>query len=192
MKTLIIAIVAFVLGGITMAPAQQPELPSTEKEHQWLNQFAGEWTSVSQSVAYDDQPATKCTGAMKSRMLGEFWIINEITGDMGGSSVDAIQTIGYDADKKQYIGTWVDSMMNHLWRYEGTVDANGKKFVLLADGPNFMSDGKLTKFRDSYEFKTPDTIITTSEMMGDDGKWLTFMSGEMTRKTADKPAKSTP
>ena len=45
-----------------------------------------------------------------------------------------------------------------------------------------MDGGKLTKFRDSYEFKSPDHIISTSEILGADGKWITFMSGESHRK----------
>ncbi len=131
----------------------------------------------------------ECSGKMKSRMLGDFWVINEMTGDMGGTTFNAIQTVGYDTEKKKYVGTWVDSMMNYMWRYEGNVDASGKKSVLVAEGPNFMAEGKLSKFRDSYEFKTPDTIIATSEMTGDDGKCFTFMTGEITRNPAEKPAK---
>lgn len=46
-----------------------------------------------------------------------------------------------------------------------------------------MADGKLTKFRDAYEFRAPDQIIVTSSMLGEDGKWITFMSGESKRKT---------
>ena len=91
-------------------------------------------------------------------------------------------------NKKKYVGTWVDSMMNHMWRYEGHVDDTGKKLILVAEGPNFMAEGKLTRFRDSYEFKTPDTIIATSEMMSDDGKWFTFMTGKITRKPVAKSA----
>jgi Protein of unknown function (DUF1579) len=77
-------------------------------------------------------------------------------------------------------------MMNHLWLYEGTVDDSGTKLILEAEGPNFMSDGKLTKFRDAYEFKTPDHIIVSSSMLGEDGKWTAFMTGESKRTTNTK------
>lgn len=95
-----------------------------------------------------------------------------------------IQTIGYDATKKKYVGTWVDSMMNYLWLYEGNVDETGNKLTLEAEGPNFMADGKLTRFRDAYEFKSPDHIIVSSSMLSEDGKWITFMTGESSRKKA--------
>jgi hypothetical protein len=72
-------------------------------------------------------------------------------------------------------------MFNHLWKYEGPVDSTGKILTLEADGPNFIT-GKTTKFRDIYEFKTKDHIAATSTMLGDDGKWVTFMTGNVKRK----------
>ncbi len=74
-------------------------------------------------------------------------------------------------------------MTSHMWIYEGAVDETGNKLVLEAKGPNFMADGKLTKFRDAYEFKSPDHIIVTSSLLGEDGRWITFMSGESKRKS---------
>ena len=69
-----------------------------------------------------------------------------------------------------------------MWKYEGTVDESGKILTLEADGPNFISDGKLTKFQDIYEFKSGDEITMTSRMLGEDVKWVTFMSGTVKRQ----------
>jgi hypothetical protein len=162
---------------------QPPQFPGPEKQHEWLKQFVGQWESESEAVAAPGQPSTKCKGTMNSRMLGEFWIVSEVSGDMDGVMMKAIQTIGYDPAKKKYIGTWVDSMLNHLWHYEGTVDDSGKIMTLEAEGPNFMADGKLTKFRDVYEFKSKDHIVATSSARGEDGKWVTFMTGHFRRQT---------
>jgi len=60
-------------------------------------------------------------------------------------------------------------------------DAVAQKLTLEAEGPNFMADGKLTRFRDAYEFRTPDHIIVTSSLLGEDGRWTTFMTGDAKR-----------
>jgi len=157
-----------------------PAFPGAEKEHEWLKQFVGEWESETEATMGPGQPVMKGKGTMKSRMLGDLWIVSDVTADMGGT-MNAVQTIGYDAEKKRYVGTWVDSMMNYMWKYEGTVDETGKKLILEAEGPNFMTGGTLTKFRDAYEFKSPDHIVATSSMQGEDGKWVTFMTGQIRR-----------
>jgi len=131
----------------------------------------------------------KCTGTMKTRMLGGFWIVNEMQSDIMGTPMTGIQTIGHDPARKKYVGTWVDSMTNHMWQYEGTVDQQGKVLTLEAEGPNFMAAGKLTKFRDVYEFKSADQIVVTSSMLGEDGDWVVFMTGKMTRRGATDTTK---
>lgn len=182
MSRTIIASAALIFSFAISAAAQEAQLPGPEKEHQWLKKFVGEWESQSEAVAGPGQPPLECTGAMSSRMLGEFWVVSNVTGEMAGTTITAVQTIGYDPAKKKYVGTWVDSMMNHLWRYEGTVDESGKILTLEAEGPNFIAAGKTAKFRDSYEFKSPDHIVATSSMLTEDGKWVTFMTGNMRRK----------
>jgi hypothetical protein len=170
-----------VVVGVSKASAQPPQLPGPTKEHDWLKQFVGQWDCHAASVASDNQPAMQSKGLMKSKMLGSFWVVNELDIDIAGGTFHAIQSLGYDPDKKKYVGTWIDSMVNYSWQYEGEVEVATNKLVMIAEGPNFMTDGRLTQFRDSYEFKTPDLIATTSEIKGDDGKWITFMTGEMKR-----------
>lgn len=162
--------------------AEPPDFPAPVKEHEWLKQFVGEWESEAEAMMAPGQPPIKCKGTMNSRMLGGFWTVNEIKGEMMGTTMNGLQTIGYDTEKKKYVGTWVDSMMNHMWKYEGTVDDAGKTLALDADGPNFLTPGKVGKFRDSYEFKSKDHIYMTSSMQGEDGKWITFMTSNIRRK----------
>ncbi len=169
--------------------AQPPEFPTPTKEHQWLKQFVGKWETQSEGSMGPDQPAMKCKGILEGRMLGGFWVVNEMELDMMGTPMTGIQTIGYDPAAKKFVGTWVDSMMNHMWNYEGRVDDTGKILTLDAMGPNFMAEGKLTKFRDAYEFKSADHVIATSSMMGEDGKWIVFMTGNMTRQPAGNDSK---
>lgn len=56
-------------------------------------------------------------------------VYDEMQSNPQGTPMCGIQTIGYDATKKKYVGTWVDSMMNYLWLYEGNVDETGNKLT---------------------------------------------------------------
>jgi hypothetical protein len=177
-----IALLIGLLAATSFAQEPAPEFITPQKEHEWLKQFEGEWITEGEAIMAPGQEPIHCTGTMKSAMLGDFWIMSEISTKVQADTMRGVQTIGYDPQQKKYVGTWVDSMMNHMWKYEGTVDATGKQLTLEAEGPNFMLGGKMTQFRDAYEFKTPDHIVATSSMLGDDGKWITFMTGNYKRK----------
>jgi hypothetical protein len=185
---LLCAVIAVSLLCASASAQEQPEFPGPEKEHQWLKKFVGEWTTTSKASMGPEQPPMECSGTIESRMIGEFWVVNEMQSMPQGVPMRGVQTIGYDPARKKYVGTWVDSMMNHLWLYEGTVDEAGNKLTLEAEGPNFLADGRVTKFRDAYEFKTPDHIVITASMLGEDGKWITFMTGDSKRTKSTKSA----
>ena len=79
---------------------------AVEKEKQnsgfeLLKQFAGTWAAVSKATASD--VTHKAT--MKSRVVGETWIVNEHSGQFGKTKFEAVQTIGYDSREKEYTGT---------------------------------------------------------------------------------------
>ncbi len=172
-----------ILFAVSSLLAQEiPKMPTPQKEHEWLQQFVGEWESESEAFMGPGQPAMKCKGTINSRSLGGFWVVSEMKSEMMGMQITGIQTIGYEPQPKKYVGTWVDSMMGYMWKQVGTIDETGKILTLDAEGPNFMQAGKLAKFRDVYEFKTRDHIVLSSSMKGDDGKWVTFMSGNARRK----------
>lgn len=178
-----LGMLALVFAATSIAVAQAPPAqPAPQKEHEWLHQFVGEWETEGEGTAGPGQPPVKYTGTMSARMLGGFWMVSESNNNIVGVEMHAIQTLGYDAEKKQYVGTWVDSMMNHMWQYQGSVDSTGKILTLEAEGPNFSQPGKTAKYRDVYEFKSADLIVTTSGVLGEDGKWVDFMTGQAKRK----------
>ncbi|MEX1231295.1 MAG: DUF1579 domain-containing protein [Planctomycetaceae bacterium] len=167
----------------TVVRAQDvPNFPQPQKEHEWLKQFAGDWETESKAIAGPDMPAFECKGTISSRMLGGFWVVNELNTDIGEIKITGVQTIGYDARKEKYVGTWVDSVMDYMWKYEGDIDETGKILTLEAEGPNMMAAGETAMFRDVYEFKSKDQIVMKSQMQGEDGEWVTFMEGTAKRK----------
>jgi hypothetical protein len=102
-----------------------------------------------------------------------------MTGDCMGIPVTGVMTIGYDAQKKKYVGTWVCSMADWLCKYEGTVD--GQVLTLETEGPH-PATGKPVKMRDVIEVKDRDHKVLTSLIRGEDGKWVTFMTMTSRRK----------
>ena len=82
-------------------------------------------------------------------------------------------------------------MMNHMCTYEGSVDETGRILTLDAEGPDFEVAGKTRKYRDAYEFKSADHIASTSSMLGDDGKWVVFMTGNMRRAKSSRTTGAT-
>lgn len=164
--------------------AQVPEMPAPVKEHEWLGQLVGEWETEGEVVFGPDQPPMKCKGTESIRSIGGFWVLSETHGTPPGSDVSmtGLMTLGYDVERKKYVGTWVDSMTGYLWTYEGTVDESGKKLTLLTEGPNPIAPGTTAKYRESIEIKGDGHKVFTSAMQGEDGEWHTFMTSHARRK----------
>lgn len=188
MKTSRALVACLLLVGVAPVWAEgPPEFPGAVPEHDLLKRFVGSWVSESECSTGPDSEPMNNQGEVTSRMLGERWVINEMTIQAGGTEVVGVQTIGYDPAKDKYVGTWVDSMQNHLWVYEGSYDEATKTLTLEAMGPNLMAGGGLIPFRDTYRFVSDDLIESRSEARDDDGEWVTFMTGTMRRNPPDAP-----
>ena len=154
-----------------------------QKEHEWLQKLVGEWTYESECSVEPGKPPEKFSGSETVRSLGGLWILCEGRGEMpGGGLATTLMTLGYDPKKKQYVGTWIGSMMTYLWIYEGSLDAEEKVLTLSAEGPNCMDEGKTAKYRDVIEIKSPDHRVLTPHMLGDDGEWRPLMTATYRRK----------
>ena len=174
--------VAVMLAGVGVHASQEGSpMPKPVKEHEWLQQIVGEWDAVVEVKMDPAKPPEKSKGTESGRMIGGFWAVIENRGEMMGAPFTGILTLGFDPDKKKYVGTWVDSMSSYLWRYEGTVDPTGKILTLETEGPSFEAPGKMCKFVESTELKGKDHKVFTSKFEKD-GKWVTAVTIDYTRK----------
>ena len=152
-------------------------------EHQWLQKLIGEWTCEAEMQTKPGEAPIKSEMTERVRSLGGLWILAEGDGEMPGCGhATTILTLGYDPQKKRYIGAWVGSMMTHMWIYSGTLDASGNVLTLDTEGPGMAGDGKMVKYQDVIEFKSNDYRILASQVLGDDGKWNRFMTAHYRRK----------
>ena len=156
------------------------EQAKPQKEHQWLQKLVGEWTIEGEGQGPLGEPPHKSSGTERVRTIGDLWIVGEGEMEMAGEAGTTLLTLGYDPQKKRFVGTWVGSMMSNLWVYEGSLVGN--VLTLDCEGPSFEGDGKTSRYRDIHEIKSDDQRELRSEILGDDGKWTQFMTATYRRK----------
>lgn len=156
-----------------------------QKEHQWLEQLVGDWTVTSACPMGPDQTPTETEWTETTRSLHGLWVVSEGNGQMpgGGKPTTSILSLGYDPQKGKYVGTFIASMMTHLWVYEdGVLDASGKVLTLNAEGPSFATPGKHAKYQDIFEIVDRDHRTLRSRMLGEDGEWRQVMQADYRRR----------
>ena len=156
-------------------------------QHAWLHRLVGEWHIESESIMAPGEPAMKTSGTESVRKLGDAWVLCEGRGqmpeEMGGGLTLMQFTLGYDPAKRHFVGTFIGSMMTHLWIYDrGELDAAGRTLALYAEGPAFdKPPGTMAQYRDSIEWVGPDERILRSHLRGPDGSWIHFMTSRYRR-----------
>ena len=152
-----------------------------QKEHLWLSKFVGDWSMEAECLMGPDQPPVKTRGTYTGHSLGGLWTLIEGEGECpDGSVARSIITLGYDPEKRCVVGTFIASMMTHLWPYEGTLDGN--VLTLNSEGPSFAGDGSIVKYQDIIEAVNDDHWILRSRMPGEDGNWMQFMTAHYRRR----------
>jgi hypothetical protein len=155
------------------------EQPSAE--HKWLYRLVGEWTMESECDMGPDEPATKSVGKETVRSLGGLWTIGEGTVESGECPGTSVMTLGYDLRTKCFVGTFIASMMSHLWPYHGTLDDSGKVLTLDSEGPSFSGDGSMARYQDVIEFVDDNHRILSSRVRETNGEWRQFMTAHYRR-----------
>ncbi len=154
-----------------------------QQEHEWLQKLVGEWDYEHEYKMGPDQPPIKATGTETVKSLGGLWTVGEGEGEMPvGSPATVIMTLGYDPQQKRFVGTFIGSMITHLWIYNGTLDASGKVLTLDTEGPDFSGGPKMAKYQDIIEWVNDDHRTLSSRLQGEDGKWQHFMTAHYRRK----------
>jgi hypothetical protein len=152
------------------------EMPKPQPEHQWLQQLVGDWEYEHAVACVPGQPEQVTRGTERVRSIGGLWVLCDGEGEMpGGGRAEMIITLGYDTDKKRFVGSFVASMMTMMWLYDGALDSSGKILTLDADGPDMTNPGRTTKYQDIIEIVEPDLRLLRSQAIGEDGQWRQFM-----------------
>lgn len=146
------------------------------KEHAFLERMVGHWT-VAASDMTGDKPWEEVV-----RSLQGISFVAEGTGEMtDGKQAATILTLGYDSSKSKYVGSWIGSMMDYMWTYEGEIEPSGNVLSLYTRGPTFEGDGH-ADYRERITFLDDNVRTFTSSVKEADGAWKQFMEVKYTRK----------
>jgi hypothetical protein len=187
-KTIIASLALALLFIVRVRAADEPKMPQPQKEHEWLKQLAGDW-DLDVQMQEPGKDITKAKGTESARLIGPFFIHTEVNVTMMDMPMTGMLTLGYDAQKKKYAATWIDSMSDYLWKYDGTLDESGKTLTLETVGPCPMQGGKMTKFKDVIEIKDKDHH-TFKSWVDFDGKMVQMLTINYTRKSATAAARN--
>jgi len=159
--------------------------PQATAEHKILAAEEGTWDAkISSYMAGPDTPPAVSKGVeVNTLMPGGMFLISKFEGDMAGVKFEGRGHFGYDPLKKQYVGTWIDSMSPALTVLEGSYDAKTKTITYTGSGVDPMSK---TKYTQKMATTTKDdgtrhfTFSMKSEQTGD--KYVKFMEIVYTKR----------
>ena len=154
---------AAVLVGLVSSVCAQ--VPAASEHHKILKMEEGKWTATTKlymgPTGVLETPA-ESTGTEENKMLGEFWLISNFDGFFGGMPFKGHGTFGYNAAKKRYVGTWVDSFNPASTQMYGTYDEATKTMTYETIGVGM--DGGPAKGKNVVVYKDKDTRIMTMYM----------------------------
>ena len=152
------------------------------KQHQWLHQFVGEWSVVHICSTGPGSEPSRVEGTLSGRNIGELWLVMDCTGTSPDGLWTSQFTLGYDQDKDRFVGTFVASMMHHLWIYSGQLNEDRNRLELDVEGPRMDGKGMAT-YRDVICAVEGDRWMLRSHILNDEGSWEEFMVAEHTRRS---------
>jgi hypothetical protein len=162
--------------------AEEFQPPKPGPEHEALKQLEGKWEGKSTFRMASDAPTMEGTSTEESKLgCGGFWLISDTKGeskDMGSFAGHGM--IGYDTDKKKFVGVWCDSMASYLFPYEGTYDAAAKTWTYTGMAKDMK--GKDLKVTMKTVVKDKDHYTFTMRHPDESGKEMEAMKIEFTRK----------
>lgn len=140
---------AVALMALPTVRAQEPPKPGPE--HEMLKKFEGKWDTTMKMAGTESKGV--CTYKMD---LGGLWLTSTFEGEVFGSKFTGKGYDSYDANKKKYVGVWIDSMSTSPLNMEGTYDKETKKLTMAGEGTG--EGGKKVKHKTVTEWKDEDTV----------------------------------
>jgi hypothetical protein len=167
-----LAVTAFVLVSVTSAwaalrPRQEMQMPQPTPEHAQLLKGVGEWEGTF-TVFMPGAPESTTPCKESVTAIGPFWTTSRFTCDWQGMPFVGSGVMGFDPERKVFVGTWVDAVSTHLIVMQGKMDPAKKALVMTYEAPDMMT-GKLTPHRIETVHESADAYTSTFYMGAGEG-----------------------
>jgi hypothetical protein len=155
----------------------EPQMPQPTEEHRLMLQGAGEWEGTLTHWMSGTEATEPCKESREA--FGPFWMLSTFECEFMGMPYRGHGATGYDAQKKKYVGTWLDNMSSYLAVMEGEMDQQGK--LVMRWMAHDMESGKIVPNR--FEAVADQNSYTSTFFMGE-GAGKKTMVISMKRKGA--------
>lgn len=149
-------------------------------QHKALKSMVGNWTVSGKLWMKPGKPPMEWKSQAQVRMLGNFWLIEDVTGDFMGAPFMGHGVHGYDLTKQKYVGTWVDNYGTYIMSSEGTADAANKVITSTANDFDPLT-GKSGTVKEVVSIDSDKKYTRTMFKTGSDGKDVKMMERVYTK-----------
>lgn len=167
------------LAAAALRPALTAQLDhEPTKQHRMLVEGVGEWEGTLTSF-FPGAPSEPAQAHETVVAIGGFWTQAHFRCDFMGAPYEGTGCVGYDSARNKYVGTWIDSMSDHLAVMEG--ERNPETGALEMHWQSPGEDGELVKHSSSTVFDGKDGYTSTFHL-GEGDAAVKSMVIEMKRK----------
>jgi hypothetical protein len=175
MRVLVVGVVALVAGRLAAAQDEPFPIPKPTAEHEIFKADVGTWDASIKSWMDPSAEPLESKGVETNTLLpGGLWLLSEFKGEFANLPFEGRGQTSYDAHKKKYVGTWIDSFSTSPMLMEGDYDK--ATHTLTMSGKSFdPGQGKEVEFKNVGKHNDDGTRTFTMYMKGDDGAWVKAM-----------------
>jgi len=165
----------FVLVSVApLAFAQAPPgPPQPGAEHEVLRKQVGTWDATVEMSPGPGAPPLVSQGVETNSLLAGMWLVTQFKSEMGGMTFEGHGVSGWDANKKKYTSSWVDTMSSGMSLGEAAWDAASQAMTGWMEGPDMT--GKAMRTKATTQWIDADTRLFTISGPGPDGKEMSFL-----------------
>ena len=165
-------------------PADDPMMKAAMPgdAHKLLDGMVGTWDAKVSMWMDPSQPPMVSSGTSEnSWVLGNRAVMQKFNSTLMGQPFSGLGFTGYDNMKKQYWGTWMDTMSTAVMPSTGNTPDNGKTWKFTVSMPDPAS-GKDVPVEERVTVTDKDHHTMEMWMAGPDGKQFKMMEIQYTRK----------